>query len=1131
MELQESLQYANDLFNSGQVKKAADLLLKITFSEEEKTSGIYAYYCLLTGSALAESGQHQSALQYFDKAETNYRMHNTVSDLGLVLFNKGNVYKYMQNVDLSLSNYLKALDCFVQVKDSEMQINVHLNLAHSYANRYSFQQAMAHAKEIERLEPDEGKRDAVLNWSYYNLQAKFSVISDEKISVGKYLNKALEFAYLSKNESYVAESLELLGRFQFNTGNFAEALELLTKAEKLMEHLGDFRYKSLQEIIEKCSEKLENRKVYEEEWKKYSCLPLQKGDSAYNKLYPRKDVIVVQRAQGLHENFESALRSTKGYFKNYVCVFHNSDAYIAPSSIPQINTEINTDEFDPILIMKNNYSDEDTLLPLLLSVAQRIVQSGVEQKQKLEYLPAFRAYIFGLTMALKTKQSLGIEMIIANLYKLERDISSQTYGGKIGFGYIQLPDDYISFLKELDDQIQFAAGIFIPYIEELLKAGDWNGDDRVFRVLVISLKRLLILSLPGNPFERNRAGEQLTHGKLKRRALLSIIVRTAQRSHDITLILTSLYEEFSELDMDDVDLRMVTSNSKTLHIKADKNKIEEGAYVLDEFKEIWSLYQYFRLEALSDDFRKLLFSCSVAVDHIDKLRAKLVNAGGRFGHELSYSITEYSSVVNRDYINLLYSTNQHAEALEMAERTCAHAMVDWMARTHTNLRLIRRQGFTGSIGEVCNASMEEIMQAAKDSMSVILYYFSVREDFILWVINSDGILTSQIIKSPKGIIENLLENLPYSVDSAILTRSTENFLSIFADFDDVSLINSILQELGQYLIPETVQKLLSNSSDKKLAIITDRELNYVPFACLRIQDQYLVELFEVYYWPSVTAWILCDRTAELWQERRINLKTPLIIGDPVFSNPYVIDDHSSYTFSKLPGSREEALCVANLLNVIPLLGSDATFAAMRARFVEETETSTEEGHDGGEEMPMEFFGGNLLAADKHHTIYGAANPQKLSFIPMIHLATHGIVDMNKPDSSFVALSDGPLSARFLYDYDPGIRSHLVMLSCCQTSLGYMHPDSTIGLTNAFLICGACSVGSSLWQVPDEATKVMMEIFYRTLINGSDLSTAMCQAQRELLKNPFWQHPLYWGAFKITGSNRCPNLFQGQGGKG
>lgn len=98
-----------------------------------------------------------------------------------------------------------------------------------------------------------------------------------------------------------------------------------------------------------------------------------------------------------------------------------------------------------------------------------------------------------------------------------------------------------------------------------------------------------------------------------------------------------------------------------------------------------------------------------------------------------------------------------------------------------------------------------------------------------------------------------------------------------------------------------------------------------------------------------------------------------------------------------------------------------------------------------------------------------------------------------------------------------VTADMVVLSACDTARGKISIEGVLGLARAFLIAGARSVVTALWAIPDDATMMFMEKFYRNLREmrvGDALSATMCQMQAE----DSFKYVVQWGSFKILGAN-------------
>ena len=143
---------------------------------------------------------------------------------------------------------------------------------------------------------------------------------------------------------------------------------------------------------------------------------------------------------------------------------------------------------------------------------------------------------------------------------------------------------------------------------------------------------------------------------------------------------------------------------------------------------------------------------------------------------------------------------------------------------------------------------------------------------------------------------------------------------------------------------------------------------------------------------------------------------------------------------------------------------------------------------------------------------------------VLHIAAHGVFDLDNPQLSGIALADleeedGFLTLADLWALDlSGAR--LVVLSGCKTAFGAA--DSVEGLSGfpaSVLAAGAGQVLVSLWDIPDTATSRLMARFYEELVTYErPPAAALRAAQDEVRQMRRWRHPYYWGGWVLIGTS-------------
>ncbi|MEG4885203.1 CHAT domain-containing protein [Microcoleus sp. K1-B6] len=281
------------------------------------------------------------------------------------------------------------------------------------------------------------------------------------------------------------------------------------------------------------------------------------------------------------------------------------------------------------------------------------------------------------------------------------------------------------------------------------------------------------------------------------------------------------------------------------------------------------------------------------------------------------------------------------DALEIAERGRARAFVELLAS-----RLVASASVTPTINP---PNIQQIQQIAKEQNATLVEYSTIwNEALYIWVIKPTGEITFRSVD-----LKSLNINLPEASEEtrvsaatgrrglneqdtplAEMIRGTRDALGV----GDVAnkqtanppastpansrIIYPKLQQSYQLLI-QPIAELLPTDPNAPVIFIPHQSLFLVPFAALQDPTgQYLIEKHTILTAPAIQILQLTRQSRQ--KVRQLSLQNNLVVGNPIMpkiGNP-------PRQLAPLPGSEQEAITIAQLLNTKPITGTQATKASI-----------------------------------------------------------------------------------------------------------------------------------------------------------------------------------------------------------
>lgn len=139
---------------------------------------------------------------------------------------------------------------------------------------------------------------------------------------------------------------------------------------------------------------------------------------------------------------------------------------------------------------------------------------------------------------------------------------------------------------------------------------------------------------------------------------------------------------------------------------------------------------------------------------------------------------------------------------------------------------------------------------------------------------------------------------------------------------------------------------------------------------------------------------------------------------------------------------------------------------------------------------------------------------------IVHIASHGQFD-HDPKNTFLLTYDDKLTMDRLerllsFNQFRENTVELLTLSACQTAVG--DERAALGLAGVAIKAGARSALASLWFVNDTATAELIGEFYNQLrVSSISKVQALQNAQKKLLSQKVFNHPIFWAPFLLIGN--------------
>ncbi len=378
------------------------------------------------------------------------------------------------------------------------------------------------------------------------------------------------------------------------------------------------------------------------------------------------------------------------------------------------------------------------------------------------------------------------------------------------------------------------------------------------------------------------------------------------------------------------------------------------------------------------------------------------------------------------------------------------------------------------------SSVESTMESLDQKDAMVSYVYNDSIVYVFVITDRDADLFRV---QTGGNAENMLDELLDVLTSGNLDRKVSEDFRVFT--------NS-----ARYFFKMLMEPAMSKIKNKRLIIVPDGLLSYVPFELLLMTDSgpeansykdlpYLLRDFLVSYSFSATIWQESIAKKTRAEKNLLSMAPQYESNDFPMRGPVTSRQNYRDNLLPLPAAREEAVRIAEIMNGDVLLDHKAS-----------------------------EYNFKRMAGDYQ----------------ILHLAMHTLIDDENPMFSKLVFAesetdkeDGLLNTFEIYNLN--LNASLTVLSSCLSGYGDLNRgEGVMSLARGFLYAGVPSIVMTNWEIEDKSGAEIMISFYKNLLKGYRKDEALRKARIDFIDNTdmLRSHPYFWGAYVCIGNPE--NLF-------